>query len=155
MMEAAVSAAAGGACAGSAALLMYAEKLPGIKKVTNKLQTDRLQAVLILTAVTGIISTPAGAWWNRMVNGLNTWSIGLVGQYTGLIVTGLAGLLVTLLLVNDVYTRKVEARTRVLAALLPVLATSIPGSVGTFVQTVLGWIVTTVARLVAGAFGVA
>jgi hypothetical protein len=155
MIDAAVSAAAGGACAGGAALLYCAEKLPGIKKITNKLHTDRIQSVLILTATTALAATPAGSWWNGVINTINGWLVGLIGQYTGLIVTGVAGLLCLLYFINDLVTNKVEMRTRVLAAVLPVLAVTIPGNIGSGVQTVLAWIVTTVGRLVGGAFGVA
>jgi len=155
MIEATVSAAAGGACAGSAALLYYAEKLPGLKKATNKLQTDRAQAVLIATASAAMVATPAGAWWNEKVNSFNDWAVGLVGEWTGLAITGVPALFVTLAFANDLITRKVENRTRVLGAVLPVLATTIPGPVGSGIQSVLGWVVTTVGTLVAGAFGMA
>ncbi|MFI8007949.1 hypothetical protein [Streptomyces sp. NPDC086010] len=155
MIEAAVSAAAGGACAGSAALLFYAEKLPGLNKVTNKLHTDRAQAVLIATASSAMVATPAGAWWNENVNDLNDWAIGSVGEWTGLIITGLPALFVTAIFANDLITRKVEMRTRVLGAVLPVLASTIPGPIGEGVQSVLTWVVVKVGSLVAGAFGVA
>ncbi|MER0443204.1 hypothetical protein ABR738_01190 [Streptomyces sp. Edi4] len=155
MIDAAVSTAAGGACAGSAALLMYAEKLPGIKKITNKLHTDRVQAVLILTAAAAVIATPAGGWWNRTVNSINDWTIGMVGQWTGLLVTGLPALFVLVVFVNDLVTKKIEHRTRILAAILPVLASTIPGRIGSGIQSVLAWVVTAVGRLVAGAFGIA
>lgn len=155
MIDAAVSAAAGGACAGSAALLFYAEKLPGLNKVTNKLHTDRAQAILIATASTAMVATPAGQWWNETVNTVNNWSVSSVGEWTGLIVTGIPALFVTAIFVNDLVTRKVEMRTRILGAVLPVLASTIPGPVGEGIQTALAWVVTTVGRLVAGAFGMA
>lgn len=153
MIDAAVSAAAGGACAGSAALLFYAERLPGLKKVTNKMHTDRAQAVLIATASAAMVATPAGAWWNGTVTEVNDWAIGSVGEWTGLIITGIPALFVTAVFVNDLVTRKVENRTRVLGAVLPVLASTIPGPVGGGVQSVLAWVVTHVGQLVAGAFG--
>lgn len=155
MIDAAVSAAAGGACAGSAALLYYAEKLPGLSKITNKLHTDRAQALLIATASTAMVATPAGTWWNETVNSINNWAVSAVGEWTGLIITGLPALFVTFVFVNDLATRKVEMRTRVLGALLPVLASTIPGPVGSGIQSALAWVVTTVGTLVAGAFGMA
>ncbi|KPC78270.1 hypothetical protein QLX52_30615 [Streptomyces albus] len=155
MIEATVSAAAGGACAGSAALLYYAEKLPGLKKVTNKLHTDRAQALLIATASAALVATPAGSWWNEKVNAVNDWAVGLVGEWTGLIITGVPALFVTAMFVNDLVTRKVENRTRILGAVLPVLASTMPGPIGSGIQSVLSWVVTTVGSLVAGAFGVA
>lgn len=154
MIEAAVSATAGGACAGSAALLYYMEKLPGINKVTNKLHTDRIQAGLIATASAGIVATPAGAWWNSTVNDINDWVTGAVGSWTGLIVTGVPALFATVIFVNDLVTRKVEHRTRIVAAVLPVLVTTVPGPIGTGIQTAVGWMVTTVGKLVAAAFGI-
>jgi hypothetical protein len=154
MIEAAVSATAGGACAGSAALLYYAEKLPGLKKATNKLHTDRAQALLIATASTAMVSTPAGRWWNETVTDLNSWATGMVGEWTGLIITGIPALVVTGVFVNDLITKKIEMRTRVLGAILPVLASTIPGPIGHGIQASLGWVVTTVAHLVAGAFGI-
>jgi uncharacterized membrane protein len=155
MIDAAVSAAAGGACAGSAALLFYAEKLPGLNKVTNKLHTDRAQAVLIATASAAMVATPAGSWWNETVNSINDWAVSSVGEWTGLIITGIPALGVTLVFVNDLVTRRVEMRTRILGAVLPVLASTIPGPIGDGIQTGLAWVVTTVGRLVAGAFGMA
>ncbi|GAB1331697.1 hypothetical protein [Streptomyces sennicomposti] len=155
MIDAAVSAAAGGACAGSAALLYYAEKLPGLNKVTNKLHTDRAQAILIATASTAMVATPAGRWWNETVNSINTWAESRVGEWTGLIITGVPALFVTSVFVNDLVTRKVEMRTRILGAVMPVLASTIPGPVGHGIQSVLAWVVTTVGTLVAGAFGMA
>ncbi|MCX4598332.1 hypothetical protein OG819_55335 [Streptomyces sp. NBC_01549] len=155
MIEAAVSTAAGGACAGSAAVLYYAEKLPGLKKVTNKLHTDRAQAILIATASTAMVATPAGRWWNESVNSINTWAESRVGEWTGLIITGVPALFVTIVFVNDLVTRKVEMRTRILGAILPVLASTMPGPVGAGIQSVLAWVVTTVGTLVAGAFGMA
>jgi hypothetical protein len=155
MIDAAVSAAAGGACAGSAALLYYAEKLPGLNKVTNKLHTDRAQAILIATASTAMVATPAGRWWNETVNTVNDWATSSIGQWTGLIVTGFPALFVTAVFVNDLVTKKVEMRTRILGAVMPVLASTIPGPIGDGIQTALAWVVTTVGRLVAGAFGMA
>ncbi|MFE2943394.1 hypothetical protein ACFXKG_30725 [Streptomyces sp. NPDC059255] len=155
MIETAVSAAAGGACAGSAVLLYVAEKLPGLSRFTDRLHTDRIQAVLIATASAAMVATPAGAWWNETVNGLNSWAVGSVGEWTGLIVTGLPALGVILVFTNDLITRRVEHRTRILGAVLPVLASTIPGPVGSGVQSVLAWVVTKVGMLVAGAFGVA
>lgn len=153
MIEAVVSGAAGGACAGSAALLYYAEKLPGLNKVTNKLHTDRAQAILIATASAAVVATPAGAWWNETVNSIDAWAVGAVGEWTGLIVTGIPALFVAAVFINDLITRKVEHRTRLLGAVLPVLASTIPGPIGEGVQTVLAWVVVTVGKLVAGAFG--
>lgn len=153
MIEAVVSGAAGGACAGSAALLYYAEKLPGLNKVTNKLHTDRAQAILIATASAAVVATPAGAWWNETVNSIDAWAVGAVGEWTGLIVTGIPALFVAAVFINDLITRKVEHRTRILGAVLPVLASTIPGPIGEGVQTVLAWVVVTVGKLVAGAFG--
>ncbi|WP_314223603.1 hypothetical protein [Streptomyces zaehneri] len=155
MIDATVSAAAGGACAGSAALLYYAEKLPGLNKITNKLHTDRAQALLIATASAAMVATPAGRWWNETVNTINTWATSSIGEWTGLIVTGFPALAVTFVFVNDLVTRKVEMRTRILGAILPVLASTIPGPIGDFIQSSLAWVVTTVGRLVAGAFGLA
>ncbi|MGW2050784.1 hypothetical protein ACWCPF_37270 [Streptomyces sp. NPDC001858] len=155
MIDAAVSAAAGGACAGSAALLYYAEKLPGLNKVTNKLHTDRAQAVLIATASAAMVATPAGQWWNETVSTVNDWSTSSIGEWTGLIVTGFPALFVTAVFVNDLVTKKVEMRTRILGAVLPVLASTIPGPIGEFIQTSLAWVITTVGHLVAGAFGLA
>lgn len=155
MIEAVVSSAAGGACAGSAALLYYSEKLPGLQKITNKLHTDRAQAILIATASAAVVATPAGAWWNETVNSIDEWAVSLVGAWTGLLITGVPALFVAVVFVNDLVTRKVEHRTRILGAILPVLASTIPGPIGAGVQTVLGWVVTNVSKLVAGAFGLA
>lgn len=153
MMEAAVSAAAGGACAGGAALLYCAEKLPGINRVTNRLHTDRAQAGLILTAFSAMVATPPGRWWHHLVDSANGWLVSMIGAWMGLVVTGIPALLVALYLVNDLVTRRVEMRTRVLAALLPVLAVTVPGPIGSGLQAVLSWIVTTIGHLVAAAFG--
>lgn len=155
MFEAVVSSAAGGACAGSAALLYYSEKLPGLQKITNKLHTDRAQAILIATASAAIVSTPAGSWWNETVNSIDEWAVSLVGDWTGLLVTGIPALFVTVIFVNDLWTRKVEHRTRMLGAILPVLASTIPGPIGGGIHSVLAWVFGTVSKLVAGAFGLA
>ena len=142
-----------GACAGSAAVLYYAEKLPGLRKATDKLHTDRAQALLIATASAAMVATPAGRWWNHTVNSVNDWAIHAVGQWTGLIITGIPGVVVAAVFINDLITRKVEMRTRLLGALLPVLAATIPGVIGEGVQSVLAWVVTTVGQFVAGLFG--
>jgi hypothetical protein len=155
MIETVVSSAAGGACAGSAALLYYSEKLPGLKKVTNKLHTDRAQAILIATASAAVVATPAGSWWNEAVNGIDEWAVSLVGEWTGLLVTGVPALFVTALFINDLVTRKVEHRTRILGAVLPILASTIPGPIGDGIQSTLAWVLGTVSKLVAGAFGLA
>lgn len=155
MLDTAVTAAAGGACLGGAGILYAAERLPGIRKATDRLHTDRAQALLILTASSALISTPAGAWWNRLVNDANAWLSDLIGSWTGLIITGIPGALALLYFVNDLITRKVEHRTRLLAALLPVLASTIPGPTGRFVTSILSWIVKMIGTLVGGAFGVA
>ncbi|MCX4543797.1 hypothetical protein [Streptomyces sp. NBC_01565] len=155
MIEAAVSSAAGGACAGSAALLYYSEKLPGLKKITNKLHTDRAQAVLIATASAAVVATPAGSWWNETVNAIDEWAVSLVGEWTGLLITGVPALFVAAVFINDLVTRKVEHRTRILGAVLPILASTIPGPIGDGIQSALAWVVTNVSMLVAGAFGLA
>jgi hypothetical protein len=154
VIETAVSTAAGGACAGGAVLLYCAEKLPGLNKVTNRLHTDRAQALLILTATSSMIGTPAGRWWNQLINDANTWLSDLIGAWTGLVVTGVFGMLALLYFINDLVTRRVEHRTRILAAVLPVLASTIPGPVGESVVAILSWTTTTLAQLVGGAFGV-
>ncbi|MFD7922520.1 hypothetical protein ACFV3R_25250 [Streptomyces sp. NPDC059740] len=153
MIETAVSAAAGGACAAGATVLYVSEKLPGLKRATNKLHTDRAQALLIMTASAALVSTPAGAWWNHTINDLNDWTTGMVGEWTGLVVTALPALIAVPMFVNDLLTRKVEHRTRILGAVIPVLAATIPGPVGHGVQSVLGWVVSTIGQLVGAAFG--
>lgn len=150
----AVGAATGGMCLGLAGLAFAAERLPGINKVTNKLHTDRMQAVLLLTASFGIISTAAGRWWHNAVNTMNGWLSGLAGQWTGLAFTGVLALLCLLYLINDLVTRRVEMRTRLLAAVVPVLAASIPGTVGTVVTSVLGYVAASVAWCVGQLFGI-
>jgi hypothetical protein len=141
-------------CAGLAGLAFLAERLPGINKITNKLHTDRAQALLILTASYGIISTPAGRWWHSAVNSVNGWVSSLVGQWTGLAITGVLALICLLYLINDLITRRVEMRTRLLAAVVPVLAASIPGGVGTFVTSALGYIAGAIAWAVSALFGI-
>ncbi|MGW7463837.1 hypothetical protein ACWGJT_03820 [Streptomyces xantholiticus] len=153
MIEAAVSTAAGGACAGTAAVLFYAEKLPGLKRFADRVHTDRAQAVLIATASAAMVATSAGAWWNDTVNAVNDWAVGAVGEWTGLVITGIPALFVTVIFANDMITRSVEHRTRIVAALLPVLASTVPGPVGNGIQAALSWVVTAVSKLVAGAFG--
>lgn len=149
-----VGASAGGMCAGLAGLAFLAERLPGINRITNKLQTDRAQALLILTASYGLVSTPAGRWWHEAVNSINGWTSGMVGQWTGLVITGVLALVFLLYLINDLITRQVEMRTRLLAAVVPVLAASIPGGVGTFVTSALGYIAGFIALAVSGLFGI-
>lgn len=154
MIEASVSLAAAGACASTAAVLFAADRLPGIKRATNRLHTDRIQAVLVLTAVTGLGSTGIGGWWQEKVTALNDWASNAIGSYTGLAVMGVAGLLCLLYLINDLITRKVEARTLVLAALLPVLAFTIPGTIGAGVVAVVEAVSGTVASLIGSLFGI-
>lgn len=154
MLDVAVSTAAGGACAGSAAVLYFAEKLPGINRLTNRLHTDRAQAALIVTASAAMIATPAGAWWNRTVNSINDWAVGLVGDWTGLAITGIPALLVALYFVNDMITRHVEMRTRVLAAVLPILAVTVPGPIGSGIQAVLSWAINIIGTVIGWCFGV-
>lgn len=149
----AVSATSGGMCAGLAGLAFVAERLPGISRVTNRLHTDRAQALLILTAGYGMVSTPPGQWWYRTVNSANGWASHQIGHYTGLIVVGVPALVAVLYLTNDLMTRRVEMRTRVLAAVTPVLCASIPGPVGHFVTAALGYVAGGIAWVVAGAFG--
>lgn len=153
MIETGVSVAAAGACASTAAVLYCADRLPGIKRATNRLHTDRVQALLITTTVVGLAGTGAGAWWNGVVTDLNDWAASTIGTYTGIVVTGVAGLLCLLYLVNDLITRKVEARTLVLAALLPVLVLSIPGPIGAFVAKVVALVAGAVASLIGSLFG--
>jgi len=150
----AVGAATGGMCLGLAGLAYVSERLPGINRITNRLHTDRAQALLLLTASYGIISTPAGRWWNQAVNAVNEWSAGMVGQWTGLIITGVLALVCVLYLINDLVTRRVEMRTRLLAAAVPILAASIPGTVGTVATSVLGYVASVIAWVVGGAFGI-
>lgn len=153
MIETGVSVAAAGACASTAAVLYCAERLPGIKRATNKLHTDRAQALLITTAVVGLAGTGAGAWWNQTVTGLNDWAASAIGSWTGLIITGVAGLLCTIYYINDLITRKVEARTLVLAAAFPVLILSIPGPIGAFLAQVAQLVTGAVASLISMLFG--
>lgn len=155
MIETAVSAAAGGACAGSAAVLYAAEKLPGLNRFTNRMHTDRAQALLIMTASAALVSTSAGSWWNRTVNAMNDGLVHTVGSWTGILLTGFTGLAVLFYFINDLITRRVEHRTRVLGAILPVLAASIPGPIGVLIVAVLSGVVNAVGTLVSGAFGVA
>lgn len=153
MIETAVGAASGGACAAGAIVLYVSERLPGLNKATGKLHTDRTQALLIMTASASLVATPAGGWWNHTINGINDWATGLVGDWTGLAVTALPALIAVPVFINDLITRRVEHRTRIVAAVLPVLAATIPGPVGHGIQSGLGWVITTIGQLVGSAFG--
>lgn len=153
MIETTVTAASAGACASTAAVLYCADRLPGIKRATNKLHTDRLQALLITAATVGLAGTGIGAWWNENVTALNEWAAGAVGSYTGIVITGVAGLLCALYYINDLITRRVEMRTLVLAALLPVLVLSIPGPVGAFLAQAVQFVAGGIASIVAQLFG--
>lgn len=154
MIEAGVSVAAAGACASTAAVLYVADRLPGLKRVTSRMHTDRAQAVLIATAVAGLAGTGLGAWWHQKVTALDAWMAEAVGSWTGLVVTGVAGLLVLVYLINDLVTRRVEARTLVLAAVFPALAATIPGSIGAGVVAVLEVVTSAVASVIGALFGV-
>jgi len=153
MIDAAVNTLTGGACAGSAAVLYCAERLPGINRITHRLHTDRIQSLLIMTASAAMTGTVAGRWWNDLINTVNDWLTSWAGHWTGLAIVGVPAMVCSLVYVSDMMTRKVEHRTRLLAAVVPVLATSIPGPIGHFWVAVLTWVVNTVGTLVAGAFG--
>jgi hypothetical protein len=140
-----LSLAVGGMCVTLAVALMFIERLPGLRKMTHKLHTDRVQALLWMAAAIGVAGTAAGRWWQHAITTVNEWTGHLVGTWTGVAVTGLVGLIAFLMFVNDLITRKVEMRTRVLGAALPVLVTTVPG--------VLGMAMTTVVHGVASGMG--
>ena len=153
-IEAGLSAATGGACALGAGLLYLSEKLPGLRSVAVKIQADRVQVALIGTATVGLVSTPAGAWWQSTVTTIDAWAVDLVGEYAGVIITGASGLVSLMIVVSDMITRNIRLRTRILAAALPVLAVTIPGTTGEAIAGGLGAIAGVLGEFVGGLLGV-
>jgi hypothetical protein len=143
-----LSAAAGGACACLAGVLYYSERLPVVGGWFYRAHGDRVHAALVLTASAAMIGTPAGQWWHDMVTNLNEWLVGMIGHWTGLTVAGLLGLIALFKFVDDVASRTIQHRTRVLAAALPVLAATIPGKFGHAVVWALNVFTSTIGHLV-------
>jgi hypothetical protein len=127
--------AVGGMCITLAIALMFIERLPGLRKFTHKMHFDRVQALLWLAAAVAVTGTTVGQWWQHAITSVNDWAGHLVGSWTGIAVTGLVGLIAFLMFANDLITRKVETRTRILGAALPVLVSTVPGVLGVAMTT--------------------
>ncbi|MEU3665768.1 hypothetical protein [Streptomyces virginiae] len=146
-IDAGISVATGGTCLGAAGVLFVADRLPWINKLAGRIKSPQIQAVLVLTASIGLISTPVGQFLNRMVTLVDGAVSGIVGQYTGVGISFALALSALLWLVSD-FATGVQPRTLLLAAITPFLAVMIPGSLGEGAAGALGFIATQVGSLI-------
>lgn len=153
LVNAGISAATGGSCAAAATVLWVAGRVPKLSHWVSKLQGPRVELLLILTASVAVMSTPIGHWWNSWITGVNGWAAGLVGGWTGLVVTPILALIALVVLVGDFLHQRMNARTLALAILVPILAATIPGAIGRGITSGLSAITSIVGRLIGAMFG--
>ncbi|MFV8133247.1 hypothetical protein, partial [Streptomyces syringium] len=144
----------GGMAAGLAGALHLAQHLPGLSKVADKIQSPRAEMVLIATASCAMAGSSAGHWLHDGVTKVDDMAVSLVGEWTGMAVTGVPALLLTLVTVSDFASQEIKTRSLVFAAVLPVLAVTIPGVVGDAVTKALGVLVNAVGSVIGFLFGI-
>lgn len=145
-IDAGISAATGGTCLGAAGVLYVADRLPWINKLAAKIKGPQVQVVLVLTASTGLVSTPLGQWINKATTTVDGFVDGLVGEWTGFGIMFALAMAALLWLISDFVTG-VQTRTLLLAAFTPPLVVMIPGALGDVAAYGLGFIATQVGSL--------
>ncbi|WP_406467077.1 hypothetical protein [Streptomyces sp. NBC_01594] len=154
VIDAGISTATGGACAGTAGLLYLADRLPGLSRIAAKFQGPRAQVLLVLTAAIGLVATAAGAWWNEKVTAANSWAASWVGEWTGIALTFIPALVLLLMLISDFRQDHITGRTLLLGATVPPLTITIPGNAGAFVADVLGFVASLIGGVIAWLFNI-
>lgn len=153
VIDAGISAATGGTCLGAAGVLYVADRLPWINRFTAKIKSPQIQVLLVLTASIGLVSTPIGRLINQGTTAVDGFVDGLAGEWTGFGIMFALALAALIWLVSD-FMSGVQTRTLLLAAFTPALAVMIPGTLGDFAASALGFIATQVGSLVAWLMGV-
>ena len=116
--------------------------------------TPRLVVALVIAGSVGIVGSPLGGWIRRAVLYLDQLAGTATGRLTGVVVTGLIGLIALYVLAVHLWHNSVDIRTLAAALIAPVAMTSVPGVVGTVGASVLGAIASAVGMAVGAAFGI-
>jgi len=145
-IDAGISAATGGTCLGAAGVLYVADRLPWINKLAAKIKGPQVQVLLVLTASTGLVSTPLGQWINKATTAVDGLMDGMAGEWTGFGIMFALAMAALLWLISDFMTG-VQTRTLLLAAFTPPLTVMIPGALGDAAAYGLGFIATQVGSL--------
>ncbi|NUP35995.1 MAG: hypothetical protein HOY76_02970 [Streptomyces sp.] len=146
VIDAGISAATGGTCLGAAGVLYVADRLPWISRLAAKIKSPQIQVLLVLTASIGLVSTPVGQLINQATTAVDGFVDGLAGEWTGFGIMFALALASLLWLISD-FMSGVQVRTLILAAVTPPLTVMIPGVLGEFAATSLGFIATQVGSL--------
>ncbi|HEX5347870.1 MAG TPA: hypothetical protein VFW64_12350 [Pseudonocardiaceae bacterium] len=100
--------------------------------------TPRLMVLLVLTGMTGLVSTPVGQWLRSIVDWGNRALGSLTARWTGAAVSGLIAVLaVYVLLVRLLRQKTVDDWTLAAAAVAPLAVATIPGPLGHATYTAL------------------
>lgn len=142
-MQGVVSAGVGLVCLVVAAVLI----------VAGGWQWPRLIVALVLTGSAGLLSSTIGGWVQRSVTSVDAKASGLVGQWTGVAVTGLLSLALLGFLGFWVYRGQIDAKTVAAAAVAPAAVVLIPGAVGSVLLTLLALVPSVLGAVIAFLFG--
>jgi len=115
----------------------------------------RLTVLLLMTGAAGMLGTPVGAWLRSVVDWANQAAANVTTRWTGAAVTGLLGGIATFVLIVRLKDSKVDNWTLLLAVLVPVSVSTIPGPLGHAAYTAVTALVAVVAWGISQAFGLA
>lgn len=120
----------------------------------GRMAWPRLVVALTLTGSAGLLNSTFGPWIRSGVNRADDFLAQFIGDWTGVVVTGLIGVVVLAVAGFWVANGKIDLRTLGVVAAVPPTVTLIPGALGSIAVTVVGVVPWLVSRGVAAAFGV-
>lgn len=139
----------------SAGVGLVALLVAALLRTVGRAALPRLTIALIIGGFVALLGTPIGAKMRAAVVGTDHWLGSFVGQYLGVAVFGLLGIVCVVTLAFDVHHKRIINRTLICAAGAPLLGATIPGMVGEMVMWACRAVATCVGLPLSWALGMA
>jgi hypothetical protein len=104
----------------------------GVLILAGRWQWPRTIIALVITGAAGLLSSTVGAWMQGTVTQLDRRAAGFIGQWTGVVVTGLIAAVLLAVLAFWVWHGQIDTKTVGVAAAVPLSVSLIPGPFGSF-----------------------
>lgn len=119
----------------------------------GRMQWPRVTAALVLTGSAGLLNSTIGGMIHNGVTNVDSKLGRAIGSWTGVVVTGLIGMIVIAVAGFWIYQRRIDMRTLAVTAAVPPTVTLIPGTFGTAAVTIVGLVPSMIAWAVTFMFG--
>jgi hypothetical protein len=121
--------------------------------IVGQRHTPRLVIALAIAGTIGILGTPVGRWLHHGVDWANGALANLTGKLFGTAVAFVGAAILTYYVAVRVWRKRIDDRTVLAAAALPLIVTLIPGTVGAACTTVVFSLGNAVGYAVGALFG--